>query len=432
MTTSLPTAPEDGNPPSATWLVRKGVRLAAAFAILAVVAVIVTVSACSGIAPHAGQSSAADLETQAQVADKVLVCSFCHGPGGRSVWPAFPRLAGQQRDYLSAQLKAFRDKTRTDPPGASINMAGMAAYLSDAMIAQLAAYYSSQNPAPGSVRNATAVAAGESLYAHGIPDKVLPCLACHGARAEGAGTTPRLAGQRRSYLEPRLASFAANTRPNALMHLEAVNLTAPQISDVAAYLAAQSEGKPSAAAQTGPATPAQVARMVEVCSSCHDFGGAGVAAPFIFPRLAGQQRDYLIAQLKAFRDKTRTDPPGASINMAGMAAYLSDAMIAQLAAYYSAESMTPSSAQDLAGVAAGKNIYEQGIRDKIPPCLTCHGARAEGSGTTPRLAGQRRSSLEHQLASFAADTRPNALMHKETMNLTAPQISDVAAYLAAQ
>ena len=61
MTTSLPTAPEDGNPPSATWLVRKGVRLAAAFAILAVVAVIVTVSACSGIAPHAGQSSVTDL-----------------------------------------------------------------------------------------------------------------------------------------------------------------------------------------------------------------------------------------------------------------------------------------------------------------------------------------------------------------------------------
>ncbi len=239
MTTSLPTAPEGGNLPSATWLVRKGVRLAAAFAILAVVAVIVTVSACSGIAPHAGQSSAADLETQAQVADKVLVCSFCHGPGGRSVWPAFPRLAGQQRDYLSAQLKAFRDKTRTDPPGASINMAGMAAYLSDAMIAQLAAYYSAESMTPSSAQDLAGVAAGKNIYEQGIRDKIPPCLTCHGARAEGSGTTPRLAGQRRSSLEHQLASFAADTRPNALMHKETMNLTAPQISDVAAYLAAQ-------------------------------------------------------------------------------------------------------------------------------------------------------------------------------------------------
>ena len=173
-----------------------------------------------------------------------------------------------------------------------------------------------------------------------------------------------------------------------------------------------------------------VASLAQACSFCHGLDGRSLSP--IFPRLAGQQKDYLSAQIKAFRDKTRTDPPGASISMARMAVGLDDAMIADLAAYYSVESMSPSSAQDLVDLTLGKNIYEQGIRDKIPPCLTCHGAKAEGSGTTPRLAGQRRLSLERQLADFAADTRPNALMHKETMNLTRQQISEISAYLAAQ
>jgi cytochrome c553 len=36
-------------------------------------------------------------------------CSSCHGPGGVSVSPTFPNLAGQQAPYLEAQLHAFRD-----------------------------------------------------------------------------------------------------------------------------------------------------------------------------------------------------------------------------------------------------------------------------------------------------------------------------------
>jgi len=432
MTIRLPPATEGRHPLGMTSAAPKRLRLVVDIAMLAVVAVLALGFSTRALAAPVDQSLSPDLETRDHVASLAQACSFCHGLDGRSLSPIFPRLAGQQKDYLSAQIKAFRDKTRTDPPGASISMARMAAGLGDAMIADLAAYYSAQDPVSGSARNPSAVAAGKIIYEHGVPDKILPCLACHGAKAEGAGTTPRLAGQRHLYLERELAAFAANTRADGLMHQESMTLTSSEISAVAAYLAAQSAAKPSGATQTGPVTEAQVADKVKICSSCHAFGGAGVAAPFIFPRLAGQQKDYLSAQIKAFRDKTRTDPPGASISMARMAAGLGDAMIADLAAYYSAESMSPSSAQDLADLTAGKNIYEQGIRDKIPPCLTCHGAKAEGSGTTPRLAGQRRLSLERQLADFAADTRPNALMHKETMNLTRSQISEISAYLAAQ
>jgi len=66
------------------------------------------------------------------------VCAGCHGPKGISTMPAYPNLAGQKADYLAAQLKAFREKTRANPI-----MGPMAASLKDDDIANLAAYYAS-------------------------------------------------------------------------------------------------------------------------------------------------------------------------------------------------------------------------------------------------------------------------------------------------
>ncbi len=65
-------------------------------------------------------------------------CAGCHGPNGISASGAFPNLAGQKADYLTAQLKAFKAKTRV----ASI-MNGMAAGLKDEDIDNLAAYFAS-------------------------------------------------------------------------------------------------------------------------------------------------------------------------------------------------------------------------------------------------------------------------------------------------
>jgi len=395
----------------------------------AVFAMLVTVSACGGKSqPGAGVREAGP--SQDQVGDTVYVCSTCHGFGGRSISPTFPRLAGQQKDYLVAQLNAFRDKTRADPH-ARTYMRGMAAHLSDPMTAAIAAYYAGQSPVPGTAQDSADVAAGKRLYQQGVRDKVLPCMACHGAEAEGAGMTPRLAGQHRLSLERQLTYFATNKRTGGLMPEESVNLSDRQITDVSAYLAARSEGKPSTAARTGPVTQEQVEDTARVCSTCHEFGGANVLPIFTFPRLAGQQKDYLVAQLNAFRDKSRADPRSRDF-MWDRAAHLSDAMIEGLAAYYAAQTPLPGFEQDATDVAAGKRLYQQGVRDKVLPCMACHGAEAEGAGMTPRLAGQHRLSLERQLTYFATNKRTGGLMPEESVNLTDRQITDVSAYLAAR
>lgn len=65
-------------------------------------------------------------------------CALCHGPNGVASMPGAPNLAGQQAIYLSEQLKNYRSGKRQHEV-----MSYIAKPLTDAEIAQLAAWYSS-------------------------------------------------------------------------------------------------------------------------------------------------------------------------------------------------------------------------------------------------------------------------------------------------
>lgn len=69
---------------------------------------------------------------------KARACAVCHGPLGLSVLPEAPNLAAQPERYLAVQLQAFRSGKR-----ASEVMAVVAKTLTDADIADLAAWFSS-------------------------------------------------------------------------------------------------------------------------------------------------------------------------------------------------------------------------------------------------------------------------------------------------
>ncbi|HMN21971.1 MAG TPA: cytochrome c [Ottowia sp.] len=68
-------------------------------------------------------------------------CVACHGPGGISVAPIYPNLAGQKEPYLVEQIKAYRDGSRVNAI-----MAPMAKNLTDTQIVNLAAYLSALKP----------------------------------------------------------------------------------------------------------------------------------------------------------------------------------------------------------------------------------------------------------------------------------------------
>lgn len=84
------------------------------------------------------QAWAADGDIAAGKA-KSAVCAACHGVDGNSPTAMFPKLAGQNQDYLLHTLKAYKSGKRKNPI-----MAGQVAGLSDADMANLAAYFAAQ------------------------------------------------------------------------------------------------------------------------------------------------------------------------------------------------------------------------------------------------------------------------------------------------
>ena len=70
---------------------------------------------------------------------------------------------------------------------------------------------------------------------------------------------------------------------------------------------------------------------VPACSACHSPDGAGI--PVQYPRLAGQHRDYTVAQLQSFRSGERANDPNSM--MRTIAAHMSDKEMAAVAEYIS-------------------------------------------------------------------------------------------------
>ncbi len=94
-------------------------------ALLAASALTVSATAMAGGDAAAGKAKAA-------------TCAGCHGANGVSLAPIYPNLKGQKAAYIVKQLKAFKDGSRKDP-----TMNAMAKPLSDADMANVAAYFSS-------------------------------------------------------------------------------------------------------------------------------------------------------------------------------------------------------------------------------------------------------------------------------------------------
>jgi cytochrome c553 len=119
-------------------------------------------------------------------------------------------------------------------------MWGMAAGLTDADIDAVADHYSGRRPPSGRSGDLQQMAIGQIIFTEGVPaENLVACSQCHGENAEGQDAIPRLAGQHQRYLERQLAAFADTSRASEIMHENCKDLTPQQMSDVAAYLAAQ-------------------------------------------------------------------------------------------------------------------------------------------------------------------------------------------------
>jgi cytochrome c553 len=164
-----------------------------------------------------------------------------------------------------------------------------------------------------------------------------------------------------------------------------------------------------------------------VCAACHGADGNSTVA--IWPKLAGQSENYLRHQITAFRDGDRVDP-----SMQPMVANLSDQDVADLAAYFSSQTVASESA-DPQLVQLGALIYRGGNSDTaVPACSSCH--LPDGSGNNPAawpaLKGQHADYVVKQLQAYASGSRvtdPASMMQEISQRLTEQEMKAVAQFV---
>jgi len=182
-------------------------------------------------------------------ATKATVCFACHGANGTSIAPTFPRLAGQRVDYLYHRLLAFRRASAKDPYYSKSPMTAMAAPLSDTDMRNLAAFFASQEPQPGTpMPSADSLEKGARLFRAGDPARgIPPCQGCHGAEARGpsiatgpSAVYPLLRAQYAPYIVSRLMSFRQglphDTTSDFIMSNVAHTLDDDSMQAIAAWL----------------------------------------------------------------------------------------------------------------------------------------------------------------------------------------------------
>lgn len=163
-------------------------------------------------------------------------CQKCHGLDGRSSDPDYPKLAGQNADYLTRQLANFKTGVRH-----SKLMEPRVADLSGGEMRALALYFSAKTLEPAPAADPALVERGRRIYFAGSPaNSVTACTTCHGPEGRGALYLPRLAGQHPQYLARQLRAFRDYSRksPNMVMHTVVENITDPEIDAVAQFLGA--------------------------------------------------------------------------------------------------------------------------------------------------------------------------------------------------
>ncbi|MDM0114454.1 c-type cytochrome [Variovorax sp. J22R133] len=176
-------------------------------------------------------------------------------------------------------------------------------------------------------------AKGDTIY-NATPTNSQSCASCHNADGNSAiAANPKLAGQHPEYIIKQLQDFKSGKRKSPIMKVFATPLSDEDMRNIA-YFVGSKKMKPGFAKEKDLVALGEkiyrggvADREIAACAGCHSPNGAGIPAQY--PRLGGQQSDYVVTQLTAFRDGTRAN----SVPMHDVAAKLNDREIKAVSDY---------------------------------------------------------------------------------------------------
>ena len=420
---------------------------------------------------------------------KAVACAGCHGDGGISRRPGMPSLVGLDPQYLVPVMKAYISGQRKHDL-----MRVLVSGVSDADLNNIALYYARQTPAraqtpavgdPAAGKAATALCAnchGEqgvsaspmwpslagqdaqyladaiAAYKDGSRSKTIACAGCHGEGgiSKQAGM-PSLVGLNPQYLVPAMKAYATGQRKHALMSALLSGVGEAELSDIALYYARQT---PHRAQTPAVGDPAAGKTATALCANCHGEQGVSVSADW--PSLAGQDAQYVVSAITAYKDGSRSKTiacagchgeggiskrPGMpslvglhpQYLVAAMKAYaagqrkhalmsallsgVGEAELNDIALYYARQTPVRAQTPAVGDPAAGKTASAA--------CAGCHGEQgASANPMWPSLAGQDARYLADALRAYKDGSRDDATMKALAATLDENAINNIASYYA--
>jgi cytochrome c553 len=365
-----------------------------------------TVRAGAGDDLRAAYANAADVADGKAVAE--TSCAGCHGANGISSIKDVPNLAGQRAAYLYLELRAYQSGARGDS-----TMGAVVKALSDDALMKAAAYYASLDPAQPISTSSTRPTPAQPDPVQAGKAAAAACAGCHGdSGISKIPGTPSLAGLDPKYLVAAMKAYKSGQRKNDVMKSMMAAVVDADLSNIALYYALQ---RPARAQTPAAGDPSAGKTASATCAGCH--GDKGISATPATPSLAGQDSQYVIHALQAYKDATRSDE-----TMKGVAATLDEAAARNVAAYYAAQQPQPSN------VRRPLTVAEWAQR-----CDRCHGVNGNSADPRlPALASQRADYLEKVLNAYRTGERKSPQMAAMSDGLSAADVEGLAAYYARQ
>lgn len=165
------------------------------------------------------------------------------------------------------------------------------------------------------------------------------------------------------------------------------------------------------------------------CAACH--GPDGNSVNPAWPSIAGQNGPYILKQLQAYKNGSRSDPL-----MTGQAMALSEQEMRDLAVYFSSQVPAPKAVATPETLKKGQALYRGGdAENSVAACLACHGPTGRGNPAAayPLLKGQYAAYTATQLRNYASGQRKSdgttRVMREIAARLDEDDIVAVASYI---
>lgn len=172
-------------------------------------------------------------------------------------------------------------------------------------------------------------------------------------------------------------------------------------------------------------------KKAAMCIGCHGIVGYQASFPVVYkvPKIAGQNEAYIVSSLQAYKKGERKHP-----SMRAVATSLTDADMADLAAYYQQLAGSPATpVADLPSVAAASEVAALLTKGN---CTSCHGANLNKPVAPgyPKIAGQHKDYLYVALKSYAQGNgnnfgRANAIMGAQVKAFSLEELKLLADYI---